>query len=184
MRRKPVATSGGRGLSFRKQVFGDAMKAFVVREGRFGYTSQWRKWHVNEAGDYQCYCDAIHYFGGYFFGKKKLPVKASPNKSYAGLFSGILFSIAAVFLSEWIFKIHISFTLFQKIFIGIIFGFIVILSDLLESILKRSVVIKDSRGLFPGHGGVLDIFDGWFLTIPLFYFYIRYFVIWRKILLS
>ncbi len=118
--------------------------------------------------------DSFAYFGGMLFGKKKLPIKASPNKTYAGLYCGIIFSIISVFISEGIFSEHISLSLFQKFFIGTFFGIIVILSDLLESILKRSAGIKDSKGLFPGHGGILDIFDGWFLTIPLFYFYLKF----------
>ncbi len=118
--------------------------------------------------------DSFAYFGGILFGKKKLPIKASPNKTYAGLYCGIIFSIISIFVSEGIFKEYISLSLFQKIFTGFIFGIIVILSDLLESILKRSVGIKDSKGIFPGHGGILDIFDGWFLTIPLFYFYLKF----------
>ena len=121
--------------------------------------------------------DTFAYFGGMLFGKKKLKIKASPNKSYAGIYFGIIFSIISVFISELIFKTHISLSLLQKLFIGFVFGIIVILSDLMESVLKRSAGIKDSKSLFPGHGGVLDIFDGWFLTIPLFYFYIIFFII-------
>lgn len=119
--------------------------------------------------------DSFAYFGGLLFGNKKLKIKASPNKTYAGLYAGIAFSIIAVFISELIFKEHVSFTLLEKFFIGIVFGVLVILSDLLESVLKRSVSIKDSKNFLPGHGGVLDVFDSWFLTIPLFYFYINYF---------
>lgn len=116
--------------------------------------------------------DSFAYFIGMFFGKRKLSIKASPNKSYAGVMGGLVFSIIAVFLAELIFPDHISFSFFHKIVLGIIFGIIVVFSDLLESVIKRSVSIKDSKGLLPGHGGVLDIFDGWLITIPLFYYYI------------
>ena len=118
--------------------------------------------------------DTFAYIGGMLFGRKKLKIKASPNKTYAGCISAIIFSIITVFIIELIFKEHISFTLFEKFFIGIVFGSIAILSDLLESVLKRSVSIKDSKSLIPGHGGALDVLDSWFLTIPLFYFYINY----------
>lgn len=116
--------------------------------------------------------DSFAYFFGMALGKKKLPVKASPNKSYAGLIAGLVFSIIAVFISEALFKEKIGFTLYHKIFIGLFFGMIVVLSDLLESIIKRSVKIKDSNAVLPGHGGILDTFDGWFLTIPAFYYYL------------
>ena len=92
--------------------------------------------------------DSFAYFGGKFLGKKKLPVKASPNKTYAGVYTGVLFSIGAVFLTCLIFKNHLSITFLQKMAIGIVFGIIVIFSDLLESVLKRSVDIKDSKREF------------------------------------
>lgn len=119
--------------------------------------------------------DSFAYFCGLLFGKKKLGIKASPNKSYAGIYGALFFSVISVFISEQIFRDHLTLSLFKKIFIGIIFGIIAILSDLIESVLKRSAGLKDSGNLFPGHGGVLDIFDGWFFTIPLFYFYIKFF---------
>ncbi len=117
--------------------------------------------------------DSFAYCFGMLFGRKKLGVKASPEKSYAGVWGGVFASIVSVFISEMIFKEHLSMSFLQKMIIGTSFGIIVILSDLVESVLKRSVSIKDSKSLFPGHGGVLDIFDGWFLTIPLFYYYIK-----------
>jgi phosphatidate cytidylyltransferase len=51
----------------------------------------------------------------------------------------------------------------------VVFG---IFGDLTESLLKRNLNIKDSGSLLPGHGGVLDRFDGVFLSIPAVYFYL------------
>jgi phosphatidate cytidylyltransferase len=51
----------------------------------------------------------------------------------------------------------------------VIFG---TLGDLVESLLKRNLKIKDSGNLLPGHGGVLDRFDGVFLSVPAAYFYL------------
>ena len=119
------------------------------------------------------FSDSAAYFGGTLLGRKKLlPFKASPNKSYMGLYFAIGFSVISIYFTNFIMKIHIFSNLLILI-IGFIFGFIVIFSDLIESIIKRSANVKDSKSLFPGHGGVLDIFDSWFFAIPLFYYFVK-----------
>lgn len=116
--------------------------------------------------------DIFAYIFGMAFGKKKLNLKASPNKSYIGLIGGSAFAIIAVFITAAIFSDKIHFSIIQKIIIGIIFSLFADISDLLESILKRSSQIKDSNTLLPGHGGILDRFDSWFITIPAFYYFL------------
>lgn len=116
--------------------------------------------------------DIFAYIFGMSFGKKKLQLKASPNKSYAGLIGGVLFAIISVFITALIFPNNIHFSIVQKVIIGIIFSLLANISDLLESILKRSSRIKDSNTLLPGHGGILDRFDSWFITIPAFYYFL------------
>ncbi|MDD5066863.1 MAG: phosphatidate cytidylyltransferase [bacterium] len=117
--------------------------------------------------------DTFAYFSGALFGKKKLFIKASPKKSYAGLAGGMIFSFFSLFLSEIIVRHRINFPLAEKVLIAFLFGLIVTFSDLIESALKRSVGIKDSGTLIPGHGGILDRFDTWFVTLPLFYYYLK-----------
>jgi len=54
----------------------------------------------------------------------------------------------------------------NAIFLGMIIGFLAFLGDLIESSFKRKVGVKDSGSLIPGHGGLLDRFDGYFLVLP------------------
>ena len=56
-----------------------------------------------------------------------------------------------------------------SIFYGLLVGILTFLGDLIESIFKRDVGVKNSGELIPGHGGLLDRFDGYFLVIPFCY---------------
>jgi phosphatidate cytidylyltransferase len=57
------------------------------------------------------------------------------------------------------------------IIVGAVIAVLAQMGDLLESALKRHVGVKDSGRLIPGHGGVLDRFDGYLLTLPAMYIY-------------
>lgn len=102
--------------------------------------------------------------GGYVFGKvfkgKKLS-KISPNKTYSGLFGSYILSI---FLVYSIYQKHYSF--------DYLFLFTIIIStisqsgDLFISYIKRKAKIKDTSKIIPGHGGLLDRFDGIIFAIP------------------
>lgn len=116
--------------------------------------------------------DTFAYFTGSLFGRKKLPLKASPNKSYAGVAGGLLFSFLSLFLSEALIGGRVAFPLAEKTLLTVLFGPLVFFADLIESGLKRSAQIKDSGKFLPGHGGILDRFDTWLVTLPFFYYYL------------
>jgi putative membrane protein insertion efficiency factor len=59
----------------------------------------------------------------------------------------------------------------EALFLGLAVGILAFASDLSESLLKRAAGQKDSSSLLPGHGGVLDRFDSFLLTAPLYYYY-------------
>jgi len=117
--------------------------------------------------------DTSAYFVGHWIGKHKLAPRVSPGKTIEGLVGGIAGSTFAVFLSKWIFWHGL---LNRDIFIlGLLIGLVGPLGDLSESLIKRSVGVKDSGNLIPGHGGLLDRLDAIFFTAPLVYYYAKLF---------
>ncbi len=106
--------------------------------------------------------------GGYIFGKilkgKKL-TKISPNKTYSGMFGSYLLSFIITF---FLFKGIINYK--DILFYSILTSSISQIGDLFISYLKRKSKIKDTGRLIPGHGGILDRFDGIIFSIPLIIF--------------
>ncbi|MES2628846.1 MAG: phosphatidate cytidylyltransferase [Bacteroidota bacterium] len=114
--------------------------------------------------------DTGAYCSGRLFGKHKLFVRISPNKTWEGFYGGLFFCV----LTGYIFSRFDSFlTPVQWIGFSLIIGVFGTLGDLVESMLKRNYNIKDSGKLLPGHGGVLDRFDGIFLACPLVIAYLE-----------
>ena len=107
--------------------------------------------------------------GGYLVGSNvkgpKLAPKISPNKTWSGLIGGVVFSVAASVVFSHLFSLHAN-ALFYAVFGGVI-AVIAQIGDLVESYIKRSIGIKDSSNLIPGHGGVFDRVDGLIFTAPL-----------------
>ena len=108
--------------------------------------------------------DTGAYLFGKSFGKKKLFERLSPNKTWEGFFGGVLTSvIAAAIYHHFTQHLDITFWLLSAITISSTGT----LGDLFESLLKRNAGVKDSGHLLPGHGGVLDRFDGLLFSAPL-----------------
>lgn len=113
--------------------------------------------------------DTGAYLTGRAFGKNKLFERISPGKTWEGFVGGILSAIlVAVSLSNYTEVMP----LWQWIAIAVIVGGIGTLGDLTESMLKRSLHVKDSGNLLPGHGGLLDRFDGLLLAAPAVYVFL------------
>ncbi len=124
------------------------------------------------ATDVGAYC-----FGstlGQKFGKKLFP-SVSPKKSWIGFWGGMLSAvIVAVILQQTaLLKINIIHSVVLAIIICI-FG---VWGDLVESQLKRNFGVKDSGNIMPGHGGMLDRFDGALLAFPIAIIYLKIFVL-------
>ncbi len=116
--------------------------------------------------------DTFAYLVGRLIGGKKLCPKISPKKTWAGAIGGTIFGAIGGILVYLIFKPSINF--FSPILFFGILGFVAsivnIFGDLIESLIKRKVGVKDSGKIMPGHGGVLDRIDGTMLTILPVYF--------------
>ena len=107
--------------------------------------------------------DTGAYFAGTRFGKRKLFERISPKKSWEGAVGGALLAFIFAFVIANYFA-TLAFWQWACIAIIIIIGGV--FGDLVESLLKRSIEIKDSGDSLPGHGGFLDRFDGLLISAP------------------
>lgn len=115
--------------------------------------------------------DTAAYYGGKTFGRHKLAPSISPAKTWEGATFNLLGSIGGAFLGHlWFFQ---ALPWPHAIALGALLGTTGIVGDLTESLLKRAATIKDSGGLLPGHGGVLDRVDSLLLAAPVLYWYHR-----------
>lgn len=114
--------------------------------------------------------DTFAFFGGKLFGKHKLAERISPKKTWEGSIIGFLFTMfSGVVIWKFIYP---DFTVWHWLSVTIIIGFFAQLGDLFESNLKRSVKVKDSSNLIPGHGGALDRFDSILFAVPALYIFL------------
>lgn len=117
--------------------------------------------------------DSAAYFFGKYKGKIKLVPRLSPGKTVEGTVCGIFMALLCGIIINLIFSSPISYI--WAMLLGFVVGVVAVLGDLIESMFKRSVSIKDSGGLLPGHGGVLDRFDSLILVFPVMYYLILFY---------
>jgi phosphatidate cytidylyltransferase len=118
--------------------------------------------------------DTGGYFAGRYLGKAKLYEAVSPKKTWAGAFGGLAGSLIGVAVLKLFFAKWLGWD--DVVLIAIPGGILGQLGDLAESLIKRSVGVKDSGSLLPGHGGILDRIDAVLFIAPYVYAYliIRY----------
>lgn len=122
--------------------------------------------------------DSFSYLVGVKLGRKRLAKKISPLKSVEGLAGGIVCSLVIVLLLKYLFdnyltNLNLALNYVQCLAAGIVIMLFAQSGDLVESMIKRSVNIKDSAGIFPGHGGALDRLDSLLLAAPAFYYFVK-----------
>src|SRR5208283_1313474 len=112
--------------------------------------------------------DTVAYFVGRGIGKHLLAPKLSPKKTWEGSVGGMVGSL----LVAWAFSYWIKIPVGHLLAMGAIGNVAGQMGDLLESAYKRSAGVKDSGGLLPGHGGILDRIDALVLCIPVIWYYL------------
>ncbi len=114
--------------------------------------------------------DSFAYLTGMLLGKHRLFPRISPKKSWEGTIGGFIFGLLASFILS---KFFIEFDLINWMIIASIIMIFGTFGDLSESMLKRSLKIKDSGKILPGHGGLLDRFDAVLLAAPAVFVYLN-----------
>lgn len=116
--------------------------------------------------------DTGAYFIGSLIGKHKLFERISPGKTWEGSIGGAVFGLLTAWGLSFIFS---QLSNVQWMLLALIVVVTGTLGDLVESMLKRSLGIKDSGDILPGHGGILDRFDAVLLSAPFVFVYLALF---------
>ena len=117
--------------------------------------------------------DTGAYVVGVPFGKHRLWERISPKKSWEGFFGGLVFTIISAFIFAH-FQPQIAWYHWVFLSVGVVvFG---TYGDLIESLIKRTLEVKDSGRSLPGHGGFLDRFDSLLLAVYVMLIYVQLFV--------
>lgn len=111
--------------------------------------------------------DVMAYFSGRLLGKNPLFARISPKKTWEGAIGAVIFC----FLAAWGFQYLWNPTGYNWFVIAGIISVTSQMGDLVESMFKREASIKDSGSILPGHGGMLDRFDGMFISLPFIFCY-------------
>jgi phosphatidate cytidylyltransferase len=109
------------------------------------------------------------YFAGRFLGKHKLFERISPKKTWEGFAGGFIMALVCTYIFS---LYYTDLTTAEWMFMGALISITGTFGDLVESLFKRNLHLKDSSQVLPGHGGFLDRFDALLLAIPFVYAYL------------
>lgn len=122
--------------------------------------------------------DTVAYFVGRAIGRRKLIPRVSPGKTVEGTLGAVVGTIIAAVAYSWVLDGFGAYRIgpVQAAAFGALISASAVVGDLVESLLKRDVGVKDSGTLLPGHGGALDRFDSLLFTLPIAYAFFRFVV--------
>jgi phosphatidate cytidylyltransferase len=139
------------------------MNMLVFRENVYDYRPLLSFFIFLWANDVGAYCFGMM-FGRH--GRHKLFERISPKKSWEGFFGGLAAAAGAAFILSSVWGERYDAARTQWIVLAVIISLAGTFGDLTESMFKRSVGVKDSGKIMPGHGGALDRFDGALIAFP------------------
>lgn len=113
--------------------------------------------------------DGGAYFGGRLLGRTRIVPEISPGKTLEGFICGLILGMLAALVYGSIYLAPLGWPAGLLLGIGLIITVSGMLGDLFESLLKRGAGLKDSSGIFPGHGGVLDRVDSLLFAFPAYF---------------
>jgi len=116
--------------------------------------------------------DAGAYYIGKGFGKHKLHPRVSKGKTIEGAMGGLLLNVIMA-LILWFLLLR-TYTPWYLVFLAVSMGMVGQIGDLTASMIKRSVGVKDSGRLLPGHGGILDRIDAVLFAAPVLYWIVTF----------
>ena len=116
--------------------------------------------------------DAAAYAGGRLLGRHQLAPSVSPNKTIEGAIAGWLGGFGATIALDQILNLDVQ--IWPLVLLAIILPILSQLGDLVESLFKRAMDVKDSSNLIPGHGGVLDRLDSLLFGLPVVFFFLQW----------
>lgn len=115
--------------------------------------------------------DTVAYFVGRALGRHKMAPSISPGKTWEGALGGFVGGLGAAILLAVILKVPVDWKL---ILLGCVIPVVAQFGDLVESMFKRGMGVKDAGRLIPGHGGILDRLDSVIFTVVVVYYYVRW----------
>lgn len=119
-------------------------------------------------------CDTGAYIVGSLVGRTPLLPRVSQKKTREGAAGGVVLGVAGALVAMVTFAPYLS--VWKAVLLGVLGSVVGMAGDLVESMFKRSVDVKDASETIPGHGGVLDRFDSLLFTAPLLYYILKFLI--------